>query len=40
MKNFLKQIERLENNEIDHFIINREFTVLNKDIIKSITLYR
>ena len=38
MKNFLKQIELLENNEIDHFIINREFTVLNKNIIKSIIL--
>ena len=38
MKNFLKQIERLENNEIDHFIINREFTVLDKNIIKPIIL--
>ena len=38
MKNFLKQIELLENNEINHFIINREFTVLDKNIIKPIIL--
>ena len=35
---FLKQIERLENNEIDHFITNRKFDVLNNDIIKPIIL--
>ena len=38
MKNFLKQIERLKNNKINHFIINRKFDVLNNDIIKSIIL--